>query len=133
MKTLVIFTLLFLLGLVVLARAQQTLGQVSLQWSPPTEQPERVEGYKLYYGTSSRSYDSFVDVGMELTGTVGNLQLYTQYYFAVVAYSSYGESAYSNEVRATAVQLPFMPISLACTESQPNPWSATRSIQPSPS
>jgi hypothetical protein len=61
-------------------------------------------GYKLYYGTSSRNYDVSVDVVNWTSITIGgpDLKEGETYYFAVIAYSVYGEeSDFSNEVSCT--------------------------------
>jgi hypothetical protein len=71
--------------------------QVSLQWDPNTE-PDLL-GYKVYYGSSSRSYQFNNDVGNKTTCTVSNLEDGKAYYFAVTAYDASGnESTYSGEV-----------------------------------
>jgi hypothetical protein len=57
-----------------------------------------VEGYKLYWGTVSHVYESNVDVGPSATHTLSGLRPNTQYFFAVSAYNSGGESALSPEV-----------------------------------
>jgi hypothetical protein len=71
--------------------------QLTLAWDPATD--SNVSGYKVYCGTSSYSYQFFVDVGKNTTITVPNLQDGTAYYFAVTAYEATGmESDYSNEI-----------------------------------
>jgi len=71
--------------------------QVTLQWDPNTE-PDLL-GYKVYYGSSSRSYQFNNDVGNKTTCTVSNLEDGKAYYFAVTAYDASGnESNYSGEV-----------------------------------
>ena len=53
----------------------------------------------VYYGTSSEDYDDSVDVGNWTSVTFAELEEDETYYFAVTAYSVYGEeSEYSNEV-----------------------------------
>ena len=70
-------------------------GSVRLAWDPNTE--VGLEGYRLYYGTASRQYDSEKNCGNETTCYVSNLDEGT-YYFALKAYSSGGVSDFSNEV-----------------------------------
>jgi hypothetical protein len=73
---------------------------VTLAWDPVVDLD--LAGYKLYYGTSRRSYDQIVDVRNFTTNTVDTLQEGTTYFFAVVAYNTVGlESDYSNEVSYT--------------------------------
>ena len=58
-------------------------------------------GFKLYFGTSSKSYSSSVNVGTAPSYALSGLAPGT-YYFAVTAYDAFGnESAYSNEVSKT--------------------------------
>jgi len=74
---------------------------VSLVWDENTE-PD-VEGYKIYYGLSSRNYDTSVDVGNQTTCTLTDLDADTTYYIAATAYNTQGmESNFSNEVTFTA-------------------------------
>ena len=76
-------------------------------WSPNAE--TNLAGYKIYYGTASRSYTNSVDVGnppavngqvnASLSGFTGG----ATYYFAATAYDTDGfESDYSTEVVWTA-------------------------------
>jgi fibronectin type 3 domain-containing protein len=61
-----------------------------------------VQGYRVYYGTSSRAYLQTKGAGLDSTGetdfVVTNLQAGRTYYFAVTAYDASGnESDYSSE------------------------------------
>jgi len=72
-------------------------GSVVLAWDANTE-PD-LSGYKLYYGTASRTYGTPITVGNLLTYTATGLTDGLPYYFAVTAYDTVGnESGYSNEV-----------------------------------
>jgi hypothetical protein len=71
--------------------------EVSLEWDANTE-PD-LDGYKLYYGSASRSYGYIIDVGNQTSFTVVDLVEGETYYFSVTAYNTSGyESTYSNEV-----------------------------------
>jgi hypothetical protein len=71
--------------------------QVTLEWNAVTH-PD-VAGYMVYYGNCSGDYNESVDVGNWTTVTIAELEVDEIYYFAVSAYSIYGEeSEYSNEV-----------------------------------
>lgn len=71
----------------------------TLAWDPNSE-PD-LAGYKLYYGTSSGSYQQSINVGNLTQYSLSNLQDGVTYYFAVTAYDTEGnESGYSNEVSA---------------------------------
>ena len=68
----------------------------SLSWNPNTE-PD-LAGYKVYYGTASRTYGSPINVGNQTAFAVTGLSAGT-YYFAVTAFDTSGnESVFSAEV-----------------------------------
>ncbi len=86
---------LFLFGCVFFLSFPCQSAQVVLQWDPSSGP---VAGYRIYYGTSSRVYDSSLDVGNTTTCTVSNLQDGPSYYFAATAVGTSGEeSDYSVE------------------------------------
>ncbi|MEW6681369.1 MAG: fibronectin type III domain-containing protein [Nitrospirota bacterium] len=67
-----------------------------LSWSPNLESD--LAGYRVHYGTASRSYTTVIDVGLATTYTVTGLGPGT-YYFALTAYNRTGaESGFSSEV-----------------------------------
>lgn len=98
---------LFALGcaLAFLARPHTCVGAAfTLAWDP-NQEPD-LAGYKLYYGTSSGSYQQSLNVGNLTQYSLGGLQDGVTYFFAVTAYDTEGnESGYSNEVSAR-VNLP---------------------------
>ncbi len=57
--------------------------QIKLAWNPNID-PD-LAGYKVYYGTASRTYGSRVDVGNTTMSTVTGLKQGVTYYFAVTA------------------------------------------------
>jgi Divergent InlB B-repeat domain len=85
--------------------------QVTLSWDSPSTNTDGtpltdLSGYKVYYGTTTRSYTQTIDVGNTNTYTVSNLSDGT-YYFAVTASNMSGnESVYSNEVNKTIQSTP---------------------------
>ncbi len=110
----VIVVLLLALGCPRLSEA----ADLALAWDPPEEGVPT--GYRLYYGTASRSYSVEVDVGNTTLYTVRNLSYFTTYYFAVRAYDATGAlSDPSNELSAT----PAVPVvtSLSLISSVPSP------------
>lgn len=70
---------------------------VSLEWDRNSE--TNVIGYRVYFGQSSRSYDSVLDANNETMLSLPPLQSGRTYYFAVTAYNNDGlESDFSDEV-----------------------------------
>lgn len=73
-------------------------------WDAPTENADGtsltdLEGYRVYYGTSSFNYSQNIDVGNVTTYMITDLVSEVTYYFAVTAYDTSGnESDFSNEV-----------------------------------
>lgn len=75
-------------------------GSLNLSWSPNTETD--LAGYKVYYGTATKTYGLPIDVGKVTTYTVTGLTDQTTYYFAVTAYDLAGnESGFSTEAFGT--------------------------------
>jgi fibronectin type 3 domain-containing protein len=91
--TLLVFTLLL---------SQSALAaKIKLAWDANSEAD--LAGYKVYYGTSSKSYASSVDVGSVTTYTLTGLKGGETYYVCVSAYNkSNSESGYSIEVSGVA-------------------------------
>jgi len=80
------------------------VGSVTLSWVAPAEnvdgsQLDDLAGYKIYYGTESRSYSDMAEIGNPAV-TSHTLRLVSgEYYLAMTALDRDGnESAYSNEV-----------------------------------
>jgi len=74
--------------------------KVSLAWDPSSN--SNVAGYKLYYGNSSRTYESSIDVGNVTTYTFQGLTAGHTYYVAVTAYDhAKDESGFSDEIECT--------------------------------
>lgn len=73
---------------------------VTLYWDAVTR--VNVSGYRLYFGTASRTYfqspGQGLNVGNVTSYTVQGLTNGTRYYFATTAYDGGNESTYSNEV-----------------------------------
>jgi len=78
--------------------------QLTVAWDPNTEAD--LKGYRVYYGTASRSYGPPFDVGKATSYTLTNLAPGQKFFIAVTAYdTSDKESAFSNEVSATTPAL----------------------------
>jgi hypothetical protein len=74
-------------------------GDVALAWDAVSA--TNLAGYKVYYGTASRSYLTPLPAGIQTSYTVtsSHFQPGQTYYFTVTAFDSSGtESSYSNEV-----------------------------------
>jgi hypothetical protein len=75
-------------------------GQVTLAWDPVSG--NSLAGYRIHYGTGSRSYTVQLDVGNVTSYAVTGLDNGVTHYFAVTAVDTSGhESGYSNEATAT--------------------------------
>jgi hypothetical protein len=71
--------------------------QVTLEWKANTD-PD-LAGYIIYQGTSSRGYDTWMDVGNWTSATIADLEDSETHYFNVTAYDIHGnESGYTDEV-----------------------------------
>jgi F5/8 type C domain/Fibronectin type III domain len=70
-------------------------GEVSLAWDPATD--PNVAGYRLYYGREKGRYEGDVDVGLETTITLTDLQEGQAYYFMLVAYDVDGKQGEMSE------------------------------------
>jgi len=69
---------------------------VNLAWNA-NEEPD-ITGYRLYWGTASRTYSEWIDLGKVMSVTLTNLPNH-RLFFAVTAWNGAGlESGYSNEV-----------------------------------
>ena len=97
---------LFVAGLMMVSlpgAVENAFSSITLTWTPPTTNTDGtaltdLAGYRVYYGTSSGSYGSPIDVGNVSTYVISNLAA-GSYYFAVTAYDTAGiESNFSNEV-----------------------------------
>ena len=96
MKRLLTFGLILSVSLAAFALSAVG-GTITLAWDPNSE-PD-LQGYKIYYGTSSRNYTVTLDVGNVTSYTVRDLDESKTYFFAVTAYDTAGnESDYSQEV-----------------------------------
>jgi hypothetical protein len=80
------------------------LAQLSLSWVAPTENVDGtpltdLDGYRIYYGTSSRNYGVPEDIG-DIAATSISIEVPSgSYYVAMTAMDADGnESGYSNEV-----------------------------------
>ena len=71
--------------------------ELKVSWNKNIE--DDLRGYKVYWGTTSRSYSNNFYVGTDTTYTVPNLSQGNEYFFAVTAIdTANNESAYSAEV-----------------------------------
>jgi len=114
-QSLTLFVLVLGLALIVPAGTVHS-AQVTLAWDRNTETD--LAGYKVYYGTGSRVYNWFIDVGNATTCTVTGLADGSTYYFAATAYDGSGlESVYSSEVSKNTCTYSISPPSQSFTAS----------------
>ncbi len=87
------------LGIIVFSTAVLA-GAIKVKWNANTE-PD-LAGYKVYYGDSSKTYQTNVDVGDVTEHVITGLEYGKKYYVAVTAYDDSGnESDRSEEVVIT--------------------------------
>lgn len=77
--------------------------EAELSWNANSE--TNIAGYKVYYGTASKTYGASVDAG-DVTNYILSLSPGQTYYIAITAYNTAGESDYSNEV---SLDMPIRP------------------------
>jgi hypothetical protein len=88
-----------LVVLVITAAQIVQAAAVKVSWQSNSESD--LAGYRVYYGTSSRSYSMTKDVGLVTSTDINGLNNGTNYYFAVTAYDASGnESTQSQEIIA---------------------------------
>jgi len=81
----------------ILSAASASAASVTLAWDAVSA--TNLSGYKVHYGTQSRSYTNVLSVGKNLSYMVPNLTEGKTYSFAVTAQNTAGQSSpYSNEV-----------------------------------
>ncbi|RPJ02782.1 MAG: fibronectin type III domain-containing protein [Chloroflexi bacterium] len=93
-----IFALVGMLILFPLIAPMQARAAGTLMWNPSTG---TVQGYKVYYGTTSKGpYTNSATAGTATSYALNNLPLQEKatYYFVLRAYNQAGESANSNEI-----------------------------------
>ncbi|MDQ7786428.1 MAG: DUF1566 domain-containing protein [Thermodesulfovibrionales bacterium] len=120
-RTWVLFVIFFNLFIFILSVFPGTgnTAQTTLSWVPPATNEDGtpitdLSGYKVYYGTSTKSYPQTLTVGNVTTCTVGNLADGTTYYFAITAVnSSLKESKYSNEISRVMPAAPHYALSIS--------------------
>jgi hypothetical protein len=75
---------------------------VHLAWD--ASESTEVIGYKVYYGTVSRTYPYVFNAGNNLDYVITNVDDTKSIFFAVTAYSVNEESAYSDELEAVVIR-----------------------------
>lgn len=86
------------MGLAMITIGSASAGTIDLAWNPVPDADKA--GYKVYYGTATRSYSSNRDAGNVTSTSLTGLTACTRYYIAVKAYDTGGleSTNYSNEV-----------------------------------
>lgn len=71
---------------------------MTLEWDPGAS-TEAVSGYKVYYGSSSGSYENVLNIGNHTSCEISGLTEGKRYYFSATTYDAEGnESAKSGEI-----------------------------------
>lgn len=97
---------------------------VTVTWNTSPE-PD-VIGYKLYYGTASRHYNSMITIGNRTEYTFGDLTGMDVVYVAVTAVDSAGnESGYSREL---AIEMKQAAAQFRLGDAFPNPFNPDTKI-----
>ena len=80
-----------MLGFIIFFATISVVSAATLLWDPSSG---TVDGYKVYYGTSSTHPTNMIDVGTATRLPIDPLPLSenTQYFFCVTAYNTAGES-----------------------------------------
>ena len=121
----VLWCLFFCLQLLCPALAAALNGTLTFDPSPSSQ----VTGYKVYYGTTSRSYDHTLDIGNATQCQITGLEPDTTYYFAATAYDAYGnESDYSEELTVSTATANSPPSPVDDTASTPEDTSVDISV-----
>jgi len=95
---------------------------ITLEWN--ANQESDIAGYKVYVGSHSANYETFIDAGFATRQFIESLEFGRQYYFAVTAYDSNGmESAFSDEITYTVpvdgTNACLVPLRMTLTPSSP--------------
>ena len=100
---------------------QKAAAATTLTWQASPSSPN-IDGYRVYYGTSSGNYSQHADVpGTGTTATVASAPAGSTYYYTAVAYKGALESIGSNEVmRSTPGGTP-TPTPTPYSDSTPSP------------
>ena len=86
---------ILILAVQFLIARQAQPASLTFAWDPADNQ---ADGYALYYGIESGTYDVLVDVGPDTSYTVTGLDPFQVYFVAVTAYNALGESDFSDEL-----------------------------------
>jgi len=113
--------------------------RVSVSWTAPTTSQDGTSlndlaGYKVFYGLATRSYDVAVDVGLNTSAVLSDLEAGRTYFFAVTAYDASGNESVFSVEEAYTIPLPdtgngdnacgFPNLALCATASASSVWSA---------
>jgi len=94
-----VYSVLIVLSLLFINAAVPSIYGAGITWDPNAETD--LDGYKLYLGTESRQYISFVDLGNRVACDLSELFVYENApnFLALTAYDTSGnESTFSNEL-----------------------------------
>src|SRR5438552_15545527 len=129
-----VFAAALLLSTGLLTQKAAAATTLTLTWQASASSPN-IDGYRVYYGTSSGNYTQHVDVlGTGTTATVANAASGSTYYYAVVAFKAGVESTRSNEVMSSVPSATPTPTPSPTPTPRPSPTpTPTPTPTPSPS
>ena len=106
-----------ILSAVIVLFSFDSFAQIRLAWDPGAE-PD-LAGYKVYYGTASRTYGASIDVGKVTSYTLTGITPEQTYFIAVTAYDIFNnESAFSNEVTGVSTAVSNSPMVLVTLKAE---------------
>jgi len=91
--------------IILLSAPSAFAASVTLRWQANNE-PD-IAGYRVYYGTRTRTYGLPISIGNVTSYTIGNLNDGVTYYFSISALDTAGnESGFSSEISTTTSTAP---------------------------
>lgn len=118
-------SLLFVITAILVSSKHALAGSLLISWDPVAD--SRVAGYKIKYGTVSKSYSQSVSVGAVNSYTLPNLIEGTTYYFVIVAHdANLAEGVPSAEASGTVLKVSGTASTLVTSTSAVISWQTNK-------